>query len=646
MTAHEGSLRRQLAGLPDGPGVYVFRDRSDRVLYVGKAKSLRKRVHSYFQAPQRPDTQDDRAGLGARSGLHPRTVEMVDRIERLEVMVTGSESEALILEANLVRTHKPSFNVRLRDDKSYPYIGISRDETYPRVYFTREPHRRERLYFGPFSSASKVRETLNVLAKIFPSRPCEGTEPGRPTGIPCLDYHIHRCLAPCVDYISKEDYGELIRQTIEFLSGRYRDLERELERRMNGAAADQNYERAAVWRDRLAAVRHLMERQWATNETMGSVDVLGIAREEDTANVQVLQVRDGVLQDRQSFFMDTAGADDAETLEGFALTYYASALAIPPLVVIPTGLAVSEPLRALLTDRRGTSVEVRAPERGDKRRLAELAERNARFALDQERRRHERTRERRRQGLEDLREHLNLDALPMRIECFDISNLGETHSVASMVVFEQGASARPLYRNFTLRYEGGPDDFARMHEALTRRLARLSGDESDRSFSARPALIVIDGGKGQLGAALQAMTEVGIEPIPMIGLAKREEEVFVPGRSQPVALAPDSAGSRLLQEIRDEAHRVALRHHRARRGKAAVGGSVLDSLPGVGPARRAAILRHFGSPDRVLAASRDELSSVPGLPAKLARDIYDRLHKTAAPRADAADSTEVECSTS
>jgi excinuclease ABC subunit C len=635
VTARE-PLRQQLAGLPDRPGVYVFRDRPDRVLYVGKAKSLRKRVHSYFQAPLRPDPDDPREGLGARAGVHGRTAEMVDRIERLEVMVTGSESEALILEANLVRTHKPPFNVRLRDDKSYPYIGISMDETYPRVYFTREPHKRERLYFGPFSSASKVRETLNVLAKIFPSRPCEGTEPGRPSGIPCLDYHIHRCLAPCVDYISKDEYGELIQQTIAFLSGRYRGLERDLEQRMRDAATAQNYERAAVWRNRLAAVRHLMERQWATNEAVGSVDVLGIALEDDLANVQVLQVRDGVLQDRQSFFLDTAGADIAEALEGFALTYYATALAIPPLVVIPPGLATGEPLHALLTDRRGTNVEVRAPERGDKLRLAELADRNAKFALDQERRRHERTRDRRRQALEDLRDALGLEGPPMRIECFDVSNLGETHSVASMVVFEQGASARSQYRNFTLRYEGGPDDFARMHEAVSRRLARVGDEGSDRSFAARPALLVIDGGKGQLGAALQAMADTGLSDIPVIGLAKQREEVFVPGRSDPIDLDIDSPGSRLLQEIRDEAHRVALRHHRTRRGKAATG-SALDALPGVGPARRAAILQHFGSPERALAASRDELSAVPGLPAKVARDIYDRLHKTASPGSDAAD---------
>jgi excinuclease ABC subunit C len=635
VSAARDVLRQELVGLPESPGVYVFRDRADRVLYVGKALSLRKRVHSYFQAPLRPDPHDPRQGLGPRPGQHQKTVEMVERVDRVEAVVTGSESEALILEANLIRTHRPAFNVRLRDDKSYPYIAISTDEAYPRVYFTREPHRRDRLYFGPFSSASRVRETLNVIAKIFPSRPCEGPEPGRPTGVPCLDYHIHRCLAPCVGYISQDEYRVLIDRIVDFLSGRYKGLERDLEARMAEAAQAQDYERAAVWRNRLAAVRHLMERQWATNESVGTVDVLGLAIEDDLANVQVLQVRDGVLQDRQSFFVDTFGAGDAEVLEGFALEYYAVALAIPPIVVVPPDLDLGDPLRALLSERRGTKVEVRAAERGDKRRLLDLAQRNARFAIDQERRRHEQARSRRREALDDLRGHLGLDAPPIRIECFDVSNLGETHAVASMVVFEQGASARAAYRNFTMRYEGGQDDFTRMREAVSRRLGRLAGGDGDRSFGTRPSLIVIDGGKGQLAAALQGMADAGVEGIPTIGLAKRLEEVFVPGRSHPVPIPEGSAGLQLLRQIRDEAHRVALRHHRGRRGKAATG-SVLDSLPGVGPARRAAILRHFGSPERVLAASREELAGVPGLPARVARDVYDRLHKTAAPGGAAA----------
>ncbi|MDX6646059.1 MAG: excinuclease subunit [Miltoncostaeaceae bacterium] len=629
-------LREQLAGLPDTPGVYIYRDRADAVLYVGKAKSLRKRVLSYFQAPLRPDEEAEAAGaMAVRNGLHPKIGELVARIARVETIVTGSESEALILEGNLVKRHRPPFNIRLRDDKSYPYIGISLDEEYPRVYFTRERHRRDRLYFGPFSSASKVRETLNLIAKIFPSRPCEGPEPGRPSGVPCLDYHIKRCLAPCVGYISKVDYRALIDQIVEFLSGRYRGLERDLEARMRAAAGAQQFEQAAVWRNRLAAVRHMLERQWASNESVGTLDVLAVAADGDLANVQVLQVRDGVLQDRQSFSLDAAGSDDpAVLLEQFAMEYYALALAIPPLVVVPPGVGGGDALRELLSARRGSRVEVRVAERGDKRKLAELAERNARFTLDQERRRAERARSARREALADLQERLGLEAPPMRIECYDVSNLGETHAVASMVVFEQGRPARAHYRSFTLRHEGGPDDFARMEEVITRRFTSLAEGSDDPSFGSRPALVVVDGGKGQLGAALRGMAAAGVESgdIPVVSLAKRLEEVFRPGRSEPLPIPVDTPASRLLQQARDEAHRFALRHHRGRRGKGMTT-SLFDALPGVGPARRRAILRHFGSPDRFLEASREELAAVPGLPAKLAREIHDRLHKTQAPEA-------------
>jgi len=624
-------LREQLAGLPTGPGVYIYRDAADRVLYVGKAKSIRRRVLSYFQAPLRPDDPNASGPMSARGGLHPKTDDLVARIARVEVFVTGTESEALILEANLVKTHRPPFNVRLRDDKSYPYIGISLDEDYPRVYFTRESHRRDRLYFGPFSNAYKVRETLNLIGKIFPSRPCEGREPGRPSGVPCLDYHIKRCLAPCVGYISKEDYRALIDQIIAFLSGRYRGLERDLEEQMRAAAAAQEFERAAAIRNRLSAVQHLMERQFATAGSVGTADVIGIAIEGDSANVQVLQVRDGVLQDRQSFFLDTAGADDEATvLMQFAYAFYAMALAIPALLVVSRDSLAAPDLESMLSERRGHRVEVRAAARGDKRKLAELAERNARFALDQDRQRHELARGRRRDALVDLQERLDLPAPPVRIECYDISNLGETYAVAAMVVFEGGAPAKAHYRTFSMRYEGGPDDFTRMREALRRRFARLLAPEDDPSFAARPGLVVIDGGKGQLSAALEGMAEAGVDGIPIVSLAKKREEVFRPGRSEPLLLDEGSAALLVLQHIRDEAHRFALRHHRGRRGKGMTE-SVLDALPGVGPARKGAILLHFGSADRFLAATREEVEAVPGVPSKVARDIYDRLHKTAGP---------------
>jgi excinuclease ABC subunit C len=622
-------LREQLAGLPGGPGVYIYRDAGDRVLYVGKAKSLRRRVHSYFASPVRPEPAEADGPMRARSGSHAKVCEMVERIASLEVFVTDSESEALILEANLVRRHRPPFNVRLRDDKSYPYIGISLDEEYPRVYFTRERHRRDRVYFGPFSNAYKVRETLSAINKIFPSRPCEGREPGRPSGVPCLDYHIKRCLAPCVGYISREDYRALIDQIIAFLSGRYRGLERELEGEMRAAAAAQEFERAAALRNRLDAVRHLMERQLATSEAMGSADIIGLAVDDGAASVQVLQVRDGVLQDRQSFFLDAGGADEESTvLEQFAYEYYGMGMAIPPLVVVAHGTEGRQALADLLSERRGSRVEVRGAVRGDKRKLADLAQRNAAFALDQDRRRHEAARGRRREALTELAEALGLPAPPMRIECYDISNLGETHAVASMVVMERGAPAKAHYRSFTMRYDGGPNDFARMREAITRRFRRLATPgEDDPSFAALPALVVIDGGKGQLGAALEGLADAGVDDVPMIGLAKRNEEVFLPGRSEPLLLPERSAGLRLLQQIRDEAHRFALRHHRGRRGRGMTE-SVFDALPGIGPARKSAILRHFGTAERFMNAGREELAAVPGVPAKVARQVYDHLHRT------------------
>jgi len=631
----ETALRDQLAGLPQDPGVYMFRDSDEAVLYVGKAKSLRKRVLSYFRSPLRegegelPEDWRPRP----RSVIDPKVAELVWRIDRVEVFVTSTETEALILEDNLVKRHRPAFNIKLRDDKSYPYIAISLDEEFPRVYFTRERHRRDRVYFGPFSNASKVRETLNAIGRIFPNRPCEGPEPGRPSGVPCLDYHIKRCMAPCVDYISKDEYRVLIDQTIDFLSGRYRHLEDELEHEMAIAAERKQYERAAVLRDRLSAVKHLMERQSATTGSVGTADVLGVALEGDTANVQVLQVRDGVLQDRQSFFVEAGVESEVDqVLEQFALEYYAMALAIPPLVVLPRDSGDLSALEALLAERRGAGVELRAPARGEKRKLSELAARNARFALDQDRLRHERARQGRRDALTELAGALGLPALPARIECYDISNLGATHSVASMVVFHDGAPEKSHYRSFVLRHEGGPDDFARMEEALGRRGRHLSrpNEESDASFGHRPGLIVIDGGKGQLAAAGRGLSQAGVDDVPMIGLAKRLEEVFLPGRSDPLLLPESSAGLRLLQSVRDEAHRFALRHHRRRRS-AGMTESALDGLPGVGPVRRRLLIEHFKTPERILSADREELEAVPGLPPKVARAVYDHLNHTGVP---------------
>ena len=609
-------VEEQLKGLPAKPGVYVFRGERGEMLYIGKAKSLRSRVRSYFQA-----------GSDARVTI----AQLPDRVADIEVIVTDTEVEALHLEQNLVKRHRPPFNVRLRDDKSFPYIAVTVEDDYPRVMFTRERHRRGVVYFGPYANAKKVRETLDVLNRVFPYRPCEGPRPGRHSGIPCLDYHIERCLAPCVDYISKRDYREIIDRVIEFLSGETRPIIRELERKMKDAAEGERFEEAARFRNRLFAVQHLVERQAADKRSVGTVDVIGIAVDGDRAAVQVFPLRDGRLIDRYGFHLEnTAGQDTAALLETFCLEYYGSAPSVPPQIVVPREAGDTTALAEFLAEQRGSRVEVRAPVRGEKRRLQELATQNAQVALESDALQTERRRLRRVEALEELREALNLESLPLRIECYDVSNLQGESVVGSMVVFQDALPKKAHYRKFGVRSLDGQDDYAALAEVISRRFSRVGdappAEDYDESFATTPNLVVIDGGKGQLAAALQAMHAYDLPRVAVISLAKRIEEVFVPDRRDPVLLARDSAGLQLLQRIRDEAHRFAVDFHRQRRD-AKARESIFDTLPGVGPARRRALIQHFGSAERFLAASQEELEGVPGIPEKTARDIYAQLHK-------------------
>jgi excinuclease ABC subunit C len=612
--SREERLEAQLKGLPAKPGVYLFRGRDDAVLYVGKAKSLRPRVRSYFRGG------DTRAGLDR----------LVDRVERIEVIVTQTEVEAFHLEQNLIKRHRPPFNVRLRDDKSYPYIAVTVADDFPRVMFTRERHRRGVVYFGPYASARKVRETLDVLNRVFPYRPCEGPQPGRHSGIPCLDYHIERCLAPCVGYVSREDYRDVIERVIEFLSGKTRPVLRELEEKMQAAAERQDFEEAARYRNRLFSVRHLAERQAADKRAIGTVDVIGIAANGGTAAVQVFPLRGGRLVDRHTFYLENAGGEDRRTLlEAFCLEYYGGAPAVPPLIVVPPDAGPTGALEEFLSDLRGSRVEVRPAQRGEKRRLLDLAQQNAELALESDSAQTERKRLRRIEALEELRETLNLESLPIRIECFDISTIQGSSPVGSMVVFQDAVPKKAHYRKFGIRGVEGQDDFAMMAEVVSRRFARAqpaTSDRYDEGFAAIPNLVVVDGGKGQLSAALAAMQAFDLPRVAVIALAKKEEEVFLPGRPDPVVLERDSAGLQLLQRVRDEAHRFALGFHRQRRDTRARE-SILDALPGVGPARRRALLQHFGSPERLLAALPEELEGVPGVPAKTGRQIYAALHR-------------------
>jgi excinuclease ABC subunit C len=621
------SLSEQRRALPDKPGVYLFREAKGRVIYVGKAKSIRKRVASHFSKAQ-----------GGRAISTAGHAEMVAAVDAIECIVVSSEAEALLAEQSFIKQYRPRFNIRLRDDKSYPFIAVSLDEDYPRVYFTRERHRSGRAYFGPYSSAKRVRSTLEVLAKVFMYRSCTGTEPGRRSGSPCLDYYIKRCEAPCVGYVSKEDYRHSIDGVIDFLSGRFRAIESDLEERMRSAAAEQEYEQATLERNRLRAVRSLMERQRVAKESIGTLDAIAVAVDGRDANAQVFQVRDGVLSDRHSFYLSNETERDiAEVAEEFMLQYYGGPTSIPALLVVQPELAGRDALAQALGKRRGGPVRLHASERGDKHRILELAHRNALLALDQERLRDERRHQHRAQALEGLQLALGLDTVPVRIECFDISNLGGTHTVASMVVFEAGTPKKSDYRRFRIRTiedPARPDDYASMAEVLSRRFTQWEQQADfsphdpsyDASFAALPNIVVIDGGKGQLGAGLAPLAGFRERGVAVIALAKRVEEVFLPGRPDPLVLDHSTPELQLLQRIRDEAHRFAITHHRSRRD-GAMTGSLLDGLPGVGPARKRALLTHFGSPDAILAASREELQLAPGMPAKVARDIHALLHR-------------------
>ena len=615
-------LRALRRGLPDGPGVYLFKDEGGDVLYVGKARSIRKRVASHFSNPV---TRGD--------------VEMVALADDVEVLLLASDAEALLAENGLIKRHQPRFNIRLRDDKSYPYVAISMDEDFPRVYFTRERHRRGRLYFGPYSNAKRTRATLDVLGKVFQVRSCQGAEPGRRSGSPCLDFHIDRCGAPCVGKVTREEYREAVDGVIAFLSGRYAEVEETIEARMAAAAAAQEYEQAARERNRLRAMRSLLERQRIVNDAVGSLDAIALAVDGTDANTQVFQLRDGILADRQSFYLENAGGLGlGQAAVEFIAQYYADRPAIPAQVIVQPEVDEEEreTLGLALGERRGGAVEVRAAERGDKRRILELAERNAKLALDTERLKAERSRQQRVEALDELQSALALDVLPLRIECYDISTLMGTNTVASMVVFEGGAPKKSDYRRFTIRSleHGETDDFAAMREVLMRRMRAWETQRDlsphdpayDESFATLPNLIVIDGGKGQLAAGLDALHDARERGVAVVSLAKRIEELFLPDVAAPVVLAHDTPALQLVQRVRDEAHRFAITHHRARRDKAMTA-SVLDGFPGIGPARKRALLAHFGSPDAVLAADREALEGVPGLPPKVARELHAFLRR-------------------
>ncbi len=621
-------IREQLAALPARPGVYLMRNAEGEVIYVGKAAKLKDRVRSYFGSPHM---------------MEPKTRALRAQIDDFEYIVVGNAGEALILEATLIKRHQPFFNIRLKDDKRYPYLKVDIQNPWPRVYITRRIEKDGARYFGPYASAGSVRATLDLTKKLFPWRSCTKEITGKDAR-PCLDYYIKRCIAPCTSYCTKEEYDEVIEQVILFLEGKADDVLRRLRKQMDDAAERMEYERAAQIRDQLKAIERTVERQMVSTTRKEDVDIFGMARDGDQACVQVFFVRGTQMIGRDTFMLEGVRDEpDSAVLTNFLLQYYEGAQYIPKLVAIPAEADDRDTMEQLLTEKRGTLVEVRVPERGEKRRLVELATENAKESLALMRVKWMADANKTEQALEQLREELSLPAIPRRIECYDNSNIQGTNAVSSMVVFIDGKSAPNQYRKFKVRTVEGANDFATMQEVLRRRFgrhaaARASGEATGAAVGTPegdhvggdaeawnlPDLVIIDGGKGQLGAAVQVMRELGVYEIPAVGLAKRFEELFVPDEDEPVVLPRNSEALYLVQRIRDEAHRFAITYHRQVRGKNSIQ-SALDTIPGIGPKRKKALLKKFGSVKQVREADVEEIAATVGFTRALAEKVKAEL---------------------
>jgi len=610
------SLEAQVASFPDAPGVYLFKDSRGRVLYVGKADVLRDRVRAYFGPT-----------------LDVRHIRMVERSERVEFAVTGSISEAYLLEASLIKQHKPRYNIRLKDDKSYPYVKITLGEDFPRILRTRSLGDRTARYFGPFANAKSVDQSLDLLQKLFPYRTCKLTilagDEGRgrtvppsalPGGRPCLLFHLKRCTAPCVGNTTKDEYRATIDKSVLFLEGRYETLARATRKEMESAAETLEFERAAALRDRLTAIDRTLDRQEVHAYKGDDFDVLAAALAEGDAVVQLFRVRDGTIVGRDHFALEgSEGAGPPEVIASFLRQHYSAATTLPPEIVTPTTLPEAESLEAFLTERRGGPARLLVPQRGKKRHLAELAERNATDALEQERVRWLADRGKTEVALRELQEALGLEGPPKRIECYDVSHVQGTSVVSSMVVFEDGRPAKSQYRRFRARISDRNDDFTNMRDTLKRRFARSASPEAQSSWPL-PDLVILDGGKGQLSAGLSALADAGRLQIPIAALAKEREELFVPNRPDPIVLPRNAQGLYLVQRIRDEAHRFAVTYHQKVRARRAIR-SILDDVAGVGPARKRALLRKFGSVRAMQEAPVEELAAVGGVGPALADRI-------------------------
>ncbi|MBW3601526.1 MAG: excinuclease ABC subunit UvrC [Actinobacteria bacterium] len=631
------TFRPEPGTVPAEPGCYLWRDRHDRVIYVGKAKSLRSRLASYF---------------GAWSGIAQRTRAMLEAAARVEWIVCDNEVEALHLEYNLIKRHRPRYNVRYTDDKSYPYLAVTVQDDVPRAMVRRNPRKDGTRYFGPYAHAYAIRETLDLLLRVFPVRTCSQAvfDRCRRNDRPCLLHHIGRCSAPCVGNVSHAEHRELVEALIGFLSGHTDEVLAELSERMASEAGKLNFEAAARLRDQLVAARRVLERQAMATGRREDFDAVHFHADELEAAFQAFFVRNGRVVGRKGWTVDRVEDLDTPALVGRFLLQLAMERAqdVPREVLVPVEPDDREALEELLTglrrdargDPRSGRVAVRVPQRGDKRAFLDTVRENAVEAFHQHRLKRAKDFNARSQALHELQDALGLAEAPLRIECYDISTLQGTDSVASMVVMEDGLPRKSEYRRFRIRGVEGQDDFAMMQEVITRRFRRLLDEAAPptvddegtaRKFAYPPSLVVIDGGKGQLNAARRALEALGVRGVAVCALAKRLEEVFLPDREEAVVLPRASEALYLVQRIRDEAHRFAVTYHRSLRGRRMTG-SAFDDVPGIGPTRRAALLAHFGSVKRVREASPDQLARVEGISQGLATRLYERLHRPAAAR--------------
>ena len=591
------SIKNALAVLPDKPGVYLMHDAEGKVIYVGKAVVLKNRVRSYFR------------NLASHS---PKVKAMVAKIAEIETIVTSSEVEALILECNLIKKYRPRYNISLKDDKTYPYLKVTMQEDFPRLHMTRRLSKDGAKYYGPYADAGAMYATMKLLKTMFPLRSCRKMNPDRP----CLNYHIKRCLAPCAGYVSKDEYGKMIKSVCMVLDGRTTELERDLKQRMQAAAEDYAFEEAARLRDQLQAVERLNESQKAVTNNGGDMDVLGFAQDMTGICLQIFFVRKGKLIGRDNFFLQDGGDEQREVLTAFLKQYYNEATFVPREIVLPQLPEAEEQqlIEAWLTQKAERRVELFVPQRGVKRELLQLANDNALKLLQERLRKGSLSLKNDEQAAEELQQALGLEHSLERMDCFDISHTQGSETVASMVVFRKGSISKKDYRKYKiLSVEGKPDDFKSMQEVVYRRY---------KDYEDLPNLVVIDGGKGQLSSALEVIRGLGLADLPVVGLAKREEEIFLPHRSTSILLDRDSAALHLIQRIRDEAHRFAITFHRKLRGKRNLV-SVLDHVEGIGPKRRQALWQAFKTLDAMKAASVEELAAVEGMNHAAAQNLYE-----------------------